>query len=176
VDALLVAVNPDRPENAYFTDYAQEALRWMMAEYGADRLVVALELDPSAGSGLPPDVLMAATQLNGKSAIVMAKPRFATFLRAGRPPSQLYSEQQKNDFAVGLIHEVLHLRRAIGEPSSEEMRVQEESRVWLEVNSEVVRPWRAANRPLSRRFFEVDDAFRRCGDMVPCLAVDRMLR
>jgi hypothetical protein len=61
-------------------------------------------------------------------------------------------------------------------PSSNAVRVQEESYVWLEVSLSVVRPWLALNQPLNRRFVEVDDAFRSCGDMLPCPAIAGMVR
>jgi hypothetical protein len=174
-DGLLAAVNPELPENEYFTDFAKQALRWMTREHAAGRLTVAFLFDTATG-GLPPGVLMAATQLDGQPTIFIAKPRFATFLRAGGRVTAPFLEQQKNDFAIALIHEIVHLHRWVGKPSGDDMRVQEESHVWLEVSLQVVRPWRAVNRPLNRRFVEVDDAFRRCGDVLPCPAIAGVVR
>jgi hypothetical protein len=174
-DGLLAAVNPERPENEYFTDFAQDALRWMTREHAAGRLTVAFLFD-TASIGLPPGVLMAATRLDGQPTIFVAKPRFATFLREGGRVTPPFTQQQKNDFTVALIHEIVHLQRWAGNPSSREIRAHEESKTWLEVNLRVVRPWRALNRPLHRRFIEVDDAFRSCGDVLPCPTIARLVR
>ena len=174
-DGLLAAVDPERLENEYFTDFAKHAFRWMTREHAEGRLTVAFLLD-AASIGLPPGVLMAATRLDGQPTIFIAKLRFATFLREGGRMTPPFTQQQKNDFTVALIHETMHLQRWVGTPSSQEVRVQEESKTWLEVNLGVVRPWRALNRPLHRRFIEVDDAFRGCGDALPCPAIARFVR
>lgn len=174
-DDLLATVDPALPENAYFTDFAKDTLRWMRREHAAGRLTVAFFLD-TASIGLPPGVLMAATRLDGQPTMFIAKPRFATFLREGGRTTAPFTERQKNDFAIALIHEIRHLQRWKGMPSSNAVRVQEESYVWLEVSLSVVRPWLALNQPLNRRFVEVDDAFRSCGDMLPCPAIAGMVR
>lgn len=174
-DELLGAVNPELPENAHFTAFAKEKLRWMSREHAAGRLTVAFFVDTES-IDLPSDVMMAATRLDGQHTILIAKPRFATFLSEGARATAPFSQQQKNDFSVGLIHETVHLQRWAGKPSSHEERVREESHAWREVTLAVVRPWRALNQPLHPRFIQVDDAFRSCGDQLPCTAIAQFVR
>lgn len=81
-DELLGAVNPELPENAHFTAFAKEKLRWMSREHAAGRLTVAFFVDTES-IDLPSDVMMAATRLDGQHTILIAKPRFATFLSEG---------------------------------------------------------------------------------------------
>lgn len=54
--------------------------------------------------------------------------------------------------------------------------MREESHAWREVTLAVVRPWRALNQPLHPRFIQVDDAFRSCGDQLPCTAIAQFVR
>ena len=173
-DALLGALNPDLPENEYFTEFAKEKLRWMAGENAAGRLTVAFFIDP-VSIGVPSSVMMAATRLDGEPTIFIAKPRFERFLREAGRTRAPFTQQQKNDFAVAIVHETVHLQDWAGKPSSERERVREESRVWHEVTLRVVRPWRAARQPLHPRFLQVDDAFRSCGDVPTCGAIGRFV-
>ena len=173
-DQLLALVDPEKPENDYFPDFARDRLRWMIRENGAGRLDVGLLTDNSAG--LPADVLMAASDLNGKPTIFIAKPRFMKFLIEGGATVAPFTPQQKNDFALGLVHEIVHLQDSGARPDDPEFRAREESRVWREVDLQVVRPLRARNQPIHQRFRDVDDAFRACGDELPCPQLARLVR
>lgn len=174
-DQLLALSDPERPENAYFPDYVREHLRWMVLEHAAKRLDVAFLTEASNGP-LPPEVLMAASQLDGKPAIFIAKARFMKFLvetGATEPP---FGQQQKNDFTLALVHEIVHLRNPAADPRNLDLRPAEESRVWREVNLEAVRPLLAQNQPIHRRFRDVDAALRACRDELPCPSLGRLVR
>lgn len=171
-DELLEAANPRLRQNQHFTPFATERLTWMSRESAAGRLTVAF-LSDAESIGLPPSVMMAATQLDGQPTIFIAKPRFATFLVEGGASKGPFSQQLRNDFSVALVHETVHLQRWKGKPVNVEERVREESFVWREVTLHVVRPWRALGQPLHKRFLQVDDAFKRCEDRLPCAAIGR---
>ena len=174
-DQLLALSDPERSENAYFPEYVRGHLRWMVREHGAARLQVAFLTDASNGP-LPPDVLMAAWKRGDKPTIFIAKPRFMKFLietGATEPP---FTQQQKNDFALALVHEIVHLRNPSADPRDMELRPAEESRVWREVNLHAVRPLLAGNQPVHRRFIDVDAALRACRDELPCAALARLVR
>ena len=94
-------------------------------------------------------------------------------VETAEPP---FTQQQKNDFAVGLVHEIVHLQNPDADPRNQATRVAEESRVWREVNSEVVRPLLAGNHPLHSRFRDIDTALRICGDELPCPPLTRLVR
>lgn len=174
-DQLLASSDPDRPENAYFPDYVRDHLRWMVREHGAARLQVAFLTDASNGP-LPPDVLMAAWKLGDKPTIFIAKPRFMRFLMETGATEPPFTQQQKNDFALALTHEIVHLRNPSADPRNAELRPAEESRVWREVSLKAVRPLRSLNQPMHRRFLDVDDALRACRDELPCAPLARLVR
>ena len=171
-DELLAAADPRLPQNKHFTPFAAERLMWMSREVTAGRLTVAFLADAES-IGIPPSVMMAATQLDGQPTIFIAKPRFATFLAEAGASRGPFGQQQRNDFSVALVHETVHLQRWKGKPVDVNERVREESFVWREVTLHVVRPWRALGQPLHPRFVQVDDAFKACGDQLPCAAIGR---
>lgn len=174
-DQLLTLSDPERSENAYFPAFVRNHLRWLARENRANRLEVAFLTEASNGP-LPPDVLMAASQLNGTPAIFIAKARFAKFLLEAGTMEPPFTQQQKNDFALALVHEVVHLRNPAADPRDLDRRSAEEARVWREVSLEVVRPFRSLNQPLHRRFLDVDDALRTCSDVLPCPPLLRLVR
>jgi hypothetical protein len=171
-DELLAAADPRLPQNRHFTPFAADRLMWMSREVAAGRLTVAFLADAES-IGIPPSVMMAATQLDGQPTIFIAKPRFAEFLAEAGASKGPFGQQQRNDFSVGLVHETVHLQRWKGKPVDVNERVREESFVWREVSLHVVRPWRALGQPLHPRFLQVDDAFKLCRDQLPCAAIGR---
>ena len=173
-DALLASADTRRPENQSLPVYAREKLAWMMDEHRAGRLQVGF-YEETAAQRLPSDVLMMAWRADGVSTIFIGRPRFAKFLQEGGATAETFTPQQKTDFALALVHEVVHLQRWVA-PGSPAQRVREESQVWRDVTVNVVRPLRALNRPVDRRFILVDDAFRSCDDQVPCAPIARLVR
>lgn len=174
-DNLLAAADPALPENSYFPEYARDKLRWMTKEHAAGRLTIAFLEDP-ARIRLPIGVLMAASHLDGHPTIFIVKPYFATWLQERGRTAPPFSEQQRNDFAIGLIHEIIHLQNPHANPRDPKSLVREESRAWREVALRVIRPLRSLKRPLSRKLLEVDDALRSCSDEVPCDRLGRLVR
>ena len=173
-DQLLALVDPERPENDYFSDFARDRLRWMVRDHGARRLDVAFLTDTS--TAFPATVLMAAAKLNGRPTIFIAKPRFTKFLIETGATAPPFTTQQKNDFALALVHEIVHLQNPDADAGNVDLRAAEDSRVWREVSVQVVRPLRARNQPIHRRFRDVDDALRACRDELPCAPLARLVR
>lgn len=174
-DQLLALVDPERPENDYFSDFTRDRLRWMVREHGAGRLDVAFLTEASNGP-LPPDVLMAAWKHDGKPTIFIAKSRFMKFLIETGTTEPPFRQQQRNDFALALVHEIVHLQNPNADPKNMQLRAAEESRVWREVSVQAVRPMRTRNQPMSQRFKDVDDALRACRDALPCPLLARLVR
>jgi hypothetical protein len=163
-DKLLSLVVPPNAENSYFPQFAREKLTWIEAQYKAEKLRVAV-LDDLSKTNLNSTALMAAGILDGRPTIIIPRERFDRWLNdTGRrvPP---FTRQQRNDFMLGLVHEAVHLQNPrAGSPTNPDDFVREELRAWREVTLNVVRPLRTLKEPISRRFTEVDDAFRLCGD------------
>lgn len=174
-DELLAAVNPKKPENRYFSDFARDKLLWMMREHKAGRLDMLFFADTPT-SQLPSDVLMAAWPRDDKATIFIAKPGLARFLAEGGAAVAPFTQQQKNDFALALVHEIVHLQNPHANPRDPEMRIREESRAWRDVTLEVVRDLIAANQPIHQRFRDVDTALRACNDQLPCPSLARLVR
>ncbi len=163
---LFASVNPSLPENRYFTPFAKEKISWIATEIKADKLSIIL-LKNVAGSGLDFEDLMASGRPEGKPVIVIARPRFLDLLAEGTGTS--FNQQQRNDFALGLVHEVVHLQNANpGNPADLEDRLHEEFRAWREVDVNVVRQFRKLGQPMNGVFIQTDDALRSCGDKLPC--------
>ena len=168
VNQLFAAVNPSLSENQYFTEFAKEKLSWVITEQKAGRLSLML-LKNVETTNLDVEDLMAAGRVEeGKAVIVIARPRFVRFLVEGGRTSAPFTNQQRNDFALGLVHETVHLQNPEpGNPANLQDRVAEELRAWREVNLNVVRQWRALNQPMNSRMIEADDALRPCADALP---------
>jgi hypothetical protein len=174
-DALLAAVNPRLKENGHFPAYALEQLAWMEQEVRRGRLTVAFLFDPES-IRMPRTVLMAASHLDGQPTIFIVKPRFEVFLRRHGRTMPPFTAQQMNDFAIGLIHEINHLRNTTNNEPDPVAFFREESRAWRDVTINVVRPLRALNQPMDREFVEVDDALQDCRDELPCPRLAQLVR
>ena len=174
-DGLLAAVNPRLKENSHFPAYALEQLAWMEQEVLRRRLTVAFLFDPER-IRMPAGVLMAASHLDGQPTIFIVKPRFESFLRQHGRTAPPFTVQQTNDFAIGLIHEINHLRNTTKNEPDAAGFFREESRAWRDVTLKVVRPLRALNQPMNPEFVDVDDALRGCGDALPCPQLARLVR
>ena len=176
VNQLFASVNPSLPENKHFTDFAKDKLSWIIAEQKAGRVSLIL-LKNVETTNLDVESLMAAARVEGnKAVIVIARPRFVGFLIEGGRASPPFTQQQRNEFALGLVHEAVHLQNPEpGNPANLEDRVSEELRAWREVNLNVVRQWRALNQPMHPRLIEADDALRSCVDRLPCQRLAEIL-
>jgi hypothetical protein len=170
VDRFLATVAPGADRFQSLSAFAQEKLRWVFGEVRAERLRIVL-LGDVANTNLDDHVLMASGVVEGLRSIVVVRPRFIDLLAEGGGPQQPFTVEQVNDFALGLVHEAVHLqRRGVQNPSevSRSEALDEEVRTWREVSLRVVRPLRAANQPVHPIFAQVDDAFRACGDRPSC--------
>lgn len=170
LDRLLVEVAPGAARFASLPLFARETLQWAFGELRSGRLRVVL-LDDFANTNLNDIVLMASGLVEGLQSIVVVRPRFIELLAEGGGPRRPFTSEQVNDFALGLIHEAVHLRRRGTQSPDQVSRseaLDEEILTWREVNREVVRPLRAANQPVHAFFIQVDDAFRACGDHPTC--------
>lgn len=176
VNQLFASINPSLSENQYFPQFAKERLSWIIGEQKAGRLSLIL-LKNLANTNLDVENLMAAGRVEeGKAVIVIARPRFVGFLVEGGRMSAPFTRQQRNDFALGLVHEAVHLQNPHpGNPASLEDRLNEELRAWREVNLNVVRQFRNLNQPMNPRMIEADDALRSCEDKLPCQPLRQIL-
>jgi len=112
---------------------------------------------------------MASGIVEGKPMIVIAGPRFLDFLVEGRRTSPPFTQRQRSDFALGLVHETVHLEKDnTANPAILQERLAEELRAWRKVDLNVVRELRRLNQPMNPRLIEADDALRSCGDKAQC--------
>ena len=174
VDDLLAEISPGREQNGYFSEFARSQLEWMEQEARAGRLTVGLFTDP-ASVGLLPGVLMVATAVDSIPTILVVKPRFLEFLEKSGRITKPFTAQQRNDFAIGIVHEVVHLRESPTIARDQETFSEEELKTWRTVNLRVVRPLREQGRPVDQQFALVDDLLRGCDDSLPCPLLSRLL-
>jgi hypothetical protein len=165
---LFWAVSPSLPENRYFSPFAKQKLLWIITEKQAGKLSLIL-LKNVDSAGLIADDLMASGRPEGKPIIVISQPSFLDFLLDGGRIAPPFSQQQRNDFAIGLVHEVVHLENPnLSNITTPQERFQEELRAWRVVDLNVVRQLRELHQPMNHRLIEADDAIRSCGDSTQC--------
>ena len=173
---LFAAVNPSLPENSYFPPFAKAKISWVAEQRKAGKLSFIL-LKNVADAGLSFEAMLASARPEGKNpVIVMARPRFVEFLSDGGLGSSPFTRQQRNDFALSLVHEVVHLENpGISSATTPLDHLVEEERAWREVDINVVRKFRKLNEPMNVRFIDADDAIQACHDTVPCERLGAML-
>lgn len=165
---LFAAVNPSLLENSYFTPFAKEKILWIADQRKAGKLSFIL-LKNIADTDLSFEAIMASARPEGKPVIIIARPRFIEFLTDGGFGSVPFTLQQRNDFALSLVHEVVHLENPnLGTATTFEDHLAEEQRAWRAVDLNVVREFRRLNEPMNVRFVDADDAIRTCHDRLPC--------
>src|SRR5712691_5938901 len=175
VNQLFLSVNPSLPENQYFTQFAKDKISWIITQQKLGKLRLIL-LKNVEQAGLVAEDLMASGIVEGNPMIVISQPSFLDFLLDGGRKSVPFTQQQKNDFAIGLVHEVVHLQNPNrGNPARIEDRLPEELRTWREVDLNVVRQFRKINQPMNRRLIEADDILRSCGDQARCEPLVKIL-
>jgi hypothetical protein len=175
VNQLFQSVNPSLPENQYFTRFMKDKILWIITQQKLGKLRLIL-LKNVEQAGLVAEDLMASGIVEGKPMIVISQPSFLAFLLEGGRKSAPFTQQQKNDFAIGLVHEVVHLQNPNrGNPARIEDRLPEELRTWREVDLNVVRQFRKINQPMNRRLIEADDILRSCGDQARCEPLAKIL-
>ena len=174
VNQLFSSVNPALPENKYFPQFAKERLLWIINQRKAGKLSIIL-LKNTDNTNLYFEDLMASGIVEEKSMIVIAGPRFLDFLLEGQtsPP---FTQRQRNDFAIGLVHETVHLEKDnTANPANFQDRLAEELRAWRKVDLNVVRQMRRLNQPMNPRLIEADDALRSCSDEAECESLREIL-
>lgn len=175
VNQLFRSVNPSLPENQYFTQFAKDKISWIITQQKLGKLRIIL-LKNVEQAGLVAEDLMASGIIEGKPVIVISQPSFLDFLLDGGRTSAPFTQQQKNDFAIGLVHEVVHLQNPNRvNPAKLDERLQEELRTWRIVDLNVVRQFRKTNQPMNRRLMEADNILRRCGSHTRCEALVKIL-
>jgi hypothetical protein len=122
---LFGSVKRSIAEDSSLPEFAREKIAWLIGQQRAGALSITL-LKNATGTNLSDEDLMASGRVDGKSVIVIAQPRFSTFLAEGGPLSAPFSRQQVNDFMLGLVHETVHLQNANpGNPASLADRLSE---------------------------------------------------
>ena len=175
VNQLFSAVNPLLPENQYFPQFAKEKLLWIVTQWRAGKLSIIL-LKNTDNTNLYFEDLMASGIVEGKPMIVIAGPRFLDFLEEGGRTSPPFTQRQRNDFALGLVHETVHFEKDnTANPANFQERLAEELRAWRKVDLNVVRQLRRLNQPMNPRLIEADDALRSCSDEAECESLREIL-
>lgn len=172
---LFAAVNPLLPENSYFPPFAKAKISWVLEQRQAGKLSFIL-LKNVADAGLSFEAIMASAKPEGKPVIIIARPRFIEFLSDGGLGSLPFSRQQRNDFALSLVHEVIHLESpGLSSATTPHDHLVEEQRAWREVDVSVVRELRRLHEPMNVRFVNADDAIKSCHDTLPCEPLKALL-
>jgi hypothetical protein len=174
-DQLLDLVTTFNKQTAYYPAYAKEKIRWL-GEQTRDGHISIVLLQDISGTSIDRETLMSSGVIDRQPTIVIVQPRFKRMLLEEGTVRAPFTPRLRNNFMLGLVHEVVHLENPhAGNPDNPTDRLKEELRAWWEVNSEVVRPLRALNQPMHSRFVQVDQAFRACGDRQECPLVRSLI-
>lgn len=175
VNQLFSSVDPSLAENRYFSQFAKDRLLWIVRQRTAGKLSIIL-LKNTRNTNLYFEDLMASGIVDGRATIVIAGPRFLDFLQEGGRTLPPFTQRQRNDFVVGLVHETVHLEQDnTANPAIFKERLAEELRAWRKVDLNVVRQLRRLNQPINPRLIEADDALRSCGDQEECQSLRKIL-
>lgn len=176
VRRLLDDVGPGNKANWFYPAFARQRIAWLRDQIQAGRLTLRLTSETPEGDE---NAVMASGIVDGAPTLLIPLKRFRQLLAADgrvRPP---FTQRQKNDFALALVHEVVHLQGGFvrGSRSSRNAaeRLREELRTWWEVNLYMVRPLRQFHQPMNATFLAIDDAFRTCGDVQHCPLVKSLI-
>ena len=149
-DGLLAGANPRLPSNGDSPRYVKDKLLWFSEEYEERSLEIRFFHDTPQFS-LPSDVMMVAMRTGDRAVIFISEAALRVRCVQHRPMRPPFNARQRNDFAISLVHEIVHVQT---------------------INA--VRPLRLLNQPLNPRFFEVDDALLACNDRLPCPGIERL--
>jgi len=173
---LLTATYPPEAGNSYFTPLMREKLMWVADEKRVDRLLLSAvgEYSATKSGVVQKGVLMASNYTSAnrdnkppyKPYIEIYTPRLLMLVRVQQKVPTGFNQMCKNTFALGLVHEAVHLEREskfYTVPHSDEQNLLEEERTWLKVDMGAVRQLRAMGQPLDTDYLESDDIMKRCG-------------
>jgi hypothetical protein len=167
---MLNSVNPQLPENEYMPPFMREKLGWIFESLDSGMLELNILLDRTdftTGEA----VLAFADNEGGVSRIWLNGAALWVFVRIRGGMEYGFSRQNKNDFALILVHEATHLERRLDLQAPLDSLIAEEVRVYRKVNFLAVRPLREQGEPMdAEHHLLVDDLLRQCGDEAVCPA------
>jgi hypothetical protein len=172
VNQLLVAITPDRPENAYMTPFMKEKIRWVYAEAASHRLNIAF-VDNTKGKMGVRTVLMNSGRDNGVLFIQISANRLLELIRIQQHVAIGFNQMQKNTFALALVHEAVHLERPHDKPRPKVEFVREELRTCRKVDREAVIPLLKIGEPLDIDFHDIHSILGKCGNSQDCPAFQK---
>jgi hypothetical protein len=167
---LIVAVNPDLPENAYMPSPMREKIAWVMQEYRAKRLdfrLAAFYSTDTQGKKRP-GVVMASYLRNGKPTLEIFGPPLLVQARMEQGLRTGFNDFVKDNFALAFAHEGIHFETLPLPNLEHATRVKEEDRAWRRVVIGMVRPLRKAGRELEPAYLAADDILIQCQDRPVC--------
>src|SRR5882762_303327 len=106
VNQLFSSVSASLPENKYFPEFATERILWITTQRHVGKLSIIL-LKNTDNTNVYFEDLMASGIVEGKPMIVIAGPRFLDLLVEGGRTSPPFTQRQRNNFALGLVHETV---------------------------------------------------------------------
>ena len=172
-NSLLQAVNPSNPENAYMPDFMKEKILWLFNEAIEKRLELVF---PSSNKYQEErQIAMQTYYAGGIPHVAILADHLITSIRVKEKTPSGFTQRQKNTFAMGLVHETVHLERPreyFEDPKKSE-DLDEEFRTYGKVDKLVVSPLLKMGEPIDDEFIKLHEILLSCNYQSPCLRFQR---
>jgi hypothetical protein len=171
---LIEAIDPIRPENSYMTPLMKEKIQWVYDAVAARKAatgqdMVRLILDQRHDLGQT--MMQSLYYQDGLPYIEIVADRLILIIRYRDKTPIGFTQKHKNTFALGLIHEAVHLERPKSffvTPQSKAAGIAEEFRTWDKVDRLAVGPLLKIGQPLEDDFIFMNGVLAKCGHKLPC--------
>ena len=170
VNQLFTAVNPASPENSYMPSFMKDKIRWAYIQHNTHTLQFKFISDEKNELGR---ILMRSSYQKRLPTIEIVANRLLMIIRVQEKVAFGFNQMQKNTFALGLTHEVVHLEQTESFFTTKETRtkfINEEFRVAKKVDKFAVTPLLDAGQPIEVDFEDMHKIFQGCGMAKECPA------
>jgi hypothetical protein len=170
---LITGINPGNPENSYMTPFMREKISWIYIQESLGKL--KLKLVTNENGVLPETALMHSFYEGNVPVIEIVANRLLMLIRVQQNVAKGYNQMQKNTFALGLVHEAVHLENPPQFFTTKDAAAtrNEELRTWRKVDELAVAGLLKGGQPLDIDYPGFHNIFLKCGYKGPCPAFDK---
>lgn len=166
------ALNPELRENNYFPPFVAERLKWVEQQIRDRKLAryTVLRSDRGFRLGVALHEVTPGHKIPALYVFLYELVLFAVNYTGGLRVTEIV----KNTYAVGYVHESIHLEPE-AKPLSLGMDIEDERRAWLKTAKMAINPFIRAKRPLDKDLVKLDQIASKCKYISPCPGLEEWL-